>query len=62
MVLTCMLNNPSAKLICPQQVIDSLSENETIYNKIKERIKKQNLSNAIKFSRIRAYFLKMFCI
>jgi len=38
MVLTCMLNNPSAKLICPQQVIDSLSENETIYNKIKERI------------------------
>ncbi len=38
MVLTCMLNNPTAKLICPQQVIDSLSENETIYNKIKIRI------------------------
>ncbi len=38
MVLTCMLNNPSAKLICPQQVIDSLRENETIYNKIKARI------------------------
>jgi len=38
MVLNCMLNNPSAKLICPQQVIDSLSENETIYNKIKKRI------------------------
>lgn len=38
MVLTCMLNNPSARLICPQQVIDSLSENETIYNKIKKRI------------------------
>lgn len=38
MVLTCMSNNPSAKLICPQQVIDSLSENEAIYNKIKTRI------------------------
>jgi len=38
MVLTCMLNNPSAKIICPQQVIDSLSKNETIYNRIRTRI------------------------
>jgi L-ascorbate metabolism protein UlaG (beta-lactamase superfamily) len=38
MVLTCMLNNPCARLICPQQVIDSLSENATTYNKIRTRI------------------------
>jgi L-ascorbate metabolism protein UlaG (beta-lactamase superfamily) len=38
MVLTCMLNNPSAILICPQQVIDSLSANKVIYNKISTRI------------------------
>jgi L-ascorbate metabolism protein UlaG (beta-lactamase superfamily) len=38
MVLTCMLNNPSARLLCPQQVIDSLSSNEAIYNKIRNRI------------------------
>jgi L-ascorbate metabolism protein UlaG (beta-lactamase superfamily) len=38
MVWTCMLNNRSAKLICPQQVIDSLSGNKAIYKKIKKRI------------------------
>jgi L-ascorbate metabolism protein UlaG (beta-lactamase superfamily) len=38
MVMNCMLNNPSATLLCPQQVIDRLSENKTVYNKIKTRI------------------------
>jgi L-ascorbate metabolism protein UlaG (beta-lactamase superfamily) len=38
MVMNCMLNNQSATLLCPQQVIDRLSENETIYHKIKNRI------------------------
>jgi len=38
MVLTCMLNNPSAELICPQQVIDSLCKNEDTYSNIKGRI------------------------
>ena len=38
MVMNCMLNNKSAKLLCPQQVIDRLSENKTIFNKIKTRI------------------------
>jgi len=38
MVEECMLNNPSVKLICPQQVIDSIRENESVYNIIKPRI------------------------
>jgi len=38
MVLYCMLNNPFTKLLCPQQVIDSLFKNEAIFNKIKTRI------------------------
>ena len=38
MVMNCMLNNKSATLLCPQQVIDRLSENRTIFNKIKTRI------------------------
>ncbi len=38
MVMACMLNNPCARLICPRQVIDSLSKNATIYNEIKTRI------------------------
>ncbi|MDO9154038.1 MAG: MBL fold metallo-hydrolase [Paludibacter sp.] len=38
MVLNCMLNNSSATLICPQQVIAKLSENDSLYQKIKTRI------------------------
>ncbi|MFH0756140.1 MAG: MBL fold metallo-hydrolase [Bacteroidota bacterium] len=38
MVAECMLNNPSVRLLCPQQVIDSLTENESVYGIIKPRI------------------------
>jgi L-ascorbate metabolism protein UlaG (beta-lactamase superfamily) len=38
MVMNCMLNNPAAILLCPQQVVDLLSENETVYKEIKTRI------------------------
>lgn len=38
MVIECMLNNPSVKLMCPQQVIDVLRENEADFEKIKSRI------------------------
>jgi len=38
MVTECMLNNPSVKLMCPQQVIDSIRENESVYNILKTRI------------------------
>jgi L-ascorbate metabolism protein UlaG (beta-lactamase superfamily) len=38
MVTDCMLNNPSAGLLCPQQVIDRVRDNKTLYDKIKTRI------------------------
>lgn len=38
MVTRCMLNNQSARLICPQQVIDCLSENSDTFNNIRTRI------------------------
>lgn len=38
MVRECMLNNPTANLLCPQQVTDSIRKNESVYNTIKSRI------------------------
>ncbi len=38
MVLECMLNNPSVKIICPQQVNEMLSKNDSAYQIIKSRI------------------------
>jgi len=38
MVMECMLNNPSVTLLCPQQVIDSIRVNESVYDIIKSRI------------------------
>jgi L-ascorbate metabolism protein UlaG (beta-lactamase superfamily) len=38
MVMDCMMNNPSARILCPEQVIDSLKCYGDVYNKIKTRI------------------------
>lgn len=38
MVVTCMQNNETVKLLCPQQVIDEISKYESAYEKIKTRI------------------------
>jgi len=38
MVMNCMMNNPSARLLCPAQVIDSLKKNRNVYNNIRSRI------------------------
>ena len=38
MVMECMLNNRSVKLLCPQQVIDRIRENESVYKIIKPQI------------------------
>jgi L-ascorbate metabolism protein UlaG (beta-lactamase superfamily) len=38
MVMDCMLNNPSARLLCPQQVIDRIRDNVAVYDQIKTRI------------------------
>ncbi|OFY76656.1 MAG: hypothetical protein A2V46_01400, partial [Bacteroidetes bacterium RBG_19FT_COMBO_42_7] len=38
MVMDCMMNNPSARLLCPAQVIDSLKKNRNVYNNIRSRI------------------------
>jgi L-ascorbate metabolism protein UlaG (beta-lactamase superfamily) len=63
MVTACMLNNPSARLICPQQVIDSLSENEDTYYNIKTRIigctLRRDTSQLIHFGSIEIYACKL---
>jgi L-ascorbate metabolism protein UlaG (beta-lactamase superfamily) len=63
MVLACMLNNPFAKLLCPQQVIDSLSENKNTYNIIKERIigctPDPNTSQLIHFGNIEVHACRL---
>ena len=38
MVISCMINNPDAKLICPEQVAAKIRENTGDYEKIKSRI------------------------
>lgn len=38
LVLDFMQNNPSAKLICPEQVVEEIKKNESEYKKIKSRI------------------------
>lgn len=38
MVLECLLSNPSVKLLCPEQVLDSLRENESEYKRLKSQI------------------------
>lgn len=38
MVIDCMMNNPDAKLICPEQVADKIREHAVDYEKIKSRI------------------------
>lgn len=38
MLTECMLNNPYVKLVCPQQVSDSIRVNEAAYDLVKSRI------------------------
>ena len=38
MVVECLLNNPQAKLLCPWQVIEKISEDKKAYGQLKNRI------------------------
>ena len=38
MVIQSMMSNPSVKLVCPQQVIEKIKEDDAIYDKLKHRI------------------------
>lgn len=38
MVMECMLNNPSVRLLCPQEVIDRIREKDFVYDILKLRI------------------------